>query len=59
MDDLRLGIGASRHTDYFKLSEQLDETQLSYLRAIGAVGPPVTTDPGTGDLDSGGNLPPQ
>ncbi|HEV7206766.1 MAG TPA: acyl-CoA dehydrogenase family protein [Jatrophihabitans sp.] len=31
MDDLRLGIGASRHTDYFKLSEQLDETQLSYL----------------------------
>jgi hypothetical protein len=35
------------------------ETQLSYLRAIGAVGPPVTTDPGTGDLDPGGNLPPQ
>ena len=31
MDDLRLGIGASRHTDYFKLSEHLDKTQLSYL----------------------------
>lgn len=30
------------------------ETQLSYLRAIGAVGPPATNDP-----DAGGNFPPQ
>ena len=31
MDDLRRGIRASRHTDYFRVSELLDETQLSYL----------------------------
>jgi hypothetical protein len=31
------------------------ETQLTYLRAIGAVGPPAGTDT---DLDPGGNLPP-
>jgi hypothetical protein len=34
------------------------ETQLSYLRAIGAVGPPVATDL-DGGLDAGGNFPPQ
>ena len=35
------------------------ETQLSYLRAIGAVGPPATTDLGSGELDQGGNFPPR
>lgn len=40
------------------------ETQLSYLRAIGAVGPPATTelDPrglDPGGLDQGGNFPPR
>lgn len=31
MDELQVGIGRSRHTDYFRLSEQLTETQLDYL----------------------------
>jgi glutaryl-CoA dehydrogenase len=31
VDELQIGIGTSRHTDYFRLSEQLDATQLDYL----------------------------
>ncbi len=31
MDDLNHGIGVSQHTDYFRLSEQLDAEQLDYL----------------------------
>lgn len=31
MDKLQVGIGTSRHTDYFRLSEQLTDAQLDYL----------------------------
>ena len=31
MDELQIGIGMSRHTDYFRLSEQLTPQQLDYL----------------------------
>jgi glutaryl-CoA dehydrogenase len=30
-DELKVGIGFSQHTDYFRLSEQLDARQLDYL----------------------------